>query len=268
MDAVGDGVNLIVGEHLLRDFAVLHGDAVDESREAQGDVRHIHEAVVEAAELVDGGAAVVAEDLVHLVDAELIVAGGDGGVSGEDALLANGFDVGFGCVLERSAVELIFEETDREEGSVALVHVIDLGFTAKGVEKSDAAESEDGLLTEAVVGVAAVEVVGEAAVPGIVAFDVGIEQEDGNDVAGNANNIKAPRADENLPTLHGEGDDLVGAGEHGLGGPGDVGFRLLTDVGELLAEVAAAMDERDRNHGGRGVGGRAEGVAGQHSEAT
>ena len=268
VDAVGDGVDLVVGEHLLRDLAVLHGDAVDEAREAQGDVGHVHEAVVEAAEALDGGGAIVAEDLVHLVEAELVVAGGNRGVGGEDALLADGFDVGFGGVLERLAGEVVFEQADGEEGGVALVHVVDLGFTAEGVEQSDAAEAEDGLLTEAVVGVAAVEVVGEAAVPGVVAFDVGVEQEDGDDVAGDADDVEAPGADEDLAALHGEGDDLVGAGKRGLGRPGNVGLGLLADVGELLAEVAAAMDERDGDHGGGGVGGGAEGVAGEHAEAT
>ena len=37
---------------------------------------------------------------------------------------------------------------------------------------------------------------------------------------------------------------------------------------ELLAEVAAAMDERDRDHGGGGVGGGAEGVSGEHAQTT
>ena len=80
--------------------------------------------------------------------------------------------------------------------------------------------------------------VGEAAVPGVVAFDVGVEQEDGDDVAGDSDDVEAPGADQNLTALHGEVNDLVGAGEGGLGGPGDVGFGLLADVGELLAEVA------------------------------
>ena len=33
VDAVGDGVDVVVREHLLRDLAVLHGDAVDVARE-------------------------------------------------------------------------------------------------------------------------------------------------------------------------------------------------------------------------------------------
>ena len=102
---------------------------------------------------------------------------------------------------------------------------IDLGLTVEGVEQSDAAEAEDGLLTEAVVGVAAVEMVGEAAVPGVVAFDVGVEQEDGDDVAGDADDVEAPGANEDLAALHGEGDDLVGAGKRRLGRPGNVGSR-------------------------------------------
>ena len=59
---------------------MLHGDAVDEAREAQGDVGHVHEAVVETAELVDGSTDIVAENLIHLIDAELIVASRNRGV--------------------------------------------------------------------------------------------------------------------------------------------------------------------------------------------
>ncbi len=36
----------------------------------------------------------------------------------------------------------------------------------------------------------------------------------------------------------------------------------------VLAEVAAAMDERDGDHGGGGVGCGAKGVAGEHAETT
>ena len=132
VDAVGDGVDLVLGEHFLRDLAVLHGDAVDEAREAQGDVGHVHEAVVKTAELIDGGGAIMTEDLVHLIDTELIVACRHGGVGGEDALLADGVDVGFGRVAERPAVEMLFEETDGEQGCVALVHVVDLRACSRG----------------------------------------------------------------------------------------------------------------------------------------
>ncbi len=45
--------------------------------------------------------------------------------------------------------------------------------------------------------------VGEAAVPGVVAFDVGVEEEDGDDVAGDADDVEAPGADKYLTALHG-----------------------------------------------------------------
>ena len=268
VNAVGDGVDLVAGEHLLGDLAVLHGDAVDEARETQGDIGHVHEAIVKTAELLDGSAAVVAENLVHLVDAELVVAGGDGSVSGEDALLTDGFDIGFGSVFEGNAGEVIFEKADGQQGRVALIHVIDLGSTGKRFEKSYAAEAEHGLLTEAVVGVAAVEVIGEATVPGVIAFDDGVEEEDGDDVAGDTYDVEAPGANEDLTALQGEGDDSVGARKGRIGGPGNVGFSLLAYVGEFLTEIPAAMDERDRDHGGGGVGCGAKGVAGEHAEAT
>jgi hypothetical protein len=104
---------------------------------------------------------------------------------------------------------------------MALIHVADLGLAAEGVEQVDAAEAEDGLLTEAVVGVAAVEVVGEAAVPGIIAIHVRVEQKDRNDVACNAHNVKAPRAEGDLAALELELDDAAGGGQ-GLWVPHDV----------------------------------------------
>ncbi len=58
--------------------------------------------------MVDG--AVVAEDLVHMVEAELVVSGGNGGVGGEDALLADGVDVGLGGIAQWRSGEALFEQ--------------------------------------------------------------------------------------------------------------------------------------------------------------
>ena len=103
---------------------------------------------------------------------------------------------------------------------MALVHVVNVGATSERVQKMDAAETEHGLLTEAVEGVAAVEVVGEGAVPGVVAFDVGVEEEDGDDVAGDADGVKAPGTDLDVPAVHEDVDRLSGAGKRGLGDQG------------------------------------------------
>ena len=110
--------------------------------------------------------------------------------------------------------------------------------------------------------------VGEVAVPLVIAFDVGVEQEDGDNVAGDANDVEAPGANQHLTTLHGQGDDLVGAGERCLRRPGDVHFALLALRIEDLAEVAAAVRQRDSNHGAAGVRRGTKCVAGQHAQAT
>ena len=48
MHPVGDRVDRIIGEHLPRNLAVLHGNAVDEARRRQGHVGHIEHPVVTA----------------------------------------------------------------------------------------------------------------------------------------------------------------------------------------------------------------------------
>ena len=174
VDAVGDGVDVVVGEHLLRDLAVLHGDAVDVAREAQRQVGHVEQAVVQAAEALDGVAALVAEDGVHLVEAELVVPGGHRRVGGEDASLAIAVDIFLGGSAQGRAGEALLQQADAEQRGVALVHVVDLGLDAERLQQGDAAEAEHGLLAEPVVGVAAVEVVGQPAVLGVVAFEVGV----------------------------------------------------------------------------------------------
>ena len=259
---------MVVGEHLLRDLAVLHGHAVDVAREAQRQVGHVEQRVVQAAEALDGVAALLAEDGVHLVEAELVVAGGHRRVGGEDALVGDLGDILFGRLGERRAVEVLLQQADAEQRGVALVHVVDLGLDAERLQQRDAAEAEHGLLAEAVVGVAAVEVVGEAAVVGVVAFEVGVEQEDGDDVAGDAHDIEAPGADGDVAPLHGDRDDLLRAGQQGLRRPGHVGLGLLADGVEVLAEVSAAMHQGDGDHGRGGVRGGAQGVAGEHAQAA
>ena len=91
---------MVIGKHLLGDLAVLHADAVDVAGEAQRQVGHVEQAVVQTAEALDGVAAFVAEDGVHLVQAELVVAGGHRRVGGEDTLPGDGCDILFGGLFQ------------------------------------------------------------------------------------------------------------------------------------------------------------------------
>ena len=93
VDAVGERLNPIVREHLPRDGAVLHGDAVDVVRVEQRQVRHVEVVLVREAGGEQELMPLVAEDLPDEVAGELVVARGHGSVRGEDALRANLFDV-------------------------------------------------------------------------------------------------------------------------------------------------------------------------------
>ena len=48
----------------------------------------------------------------------------------------------------------------------------------------------------------------------------------------------------------------------------DVGFGLLANGVEMLAEVATAMGQGDGDYGGGGVGSGTEGIASEHPQAT
>ena len=63
-----------------------------------------------------------------------------------------------------------------EEPGVALVGVEHLGVDAERVERAHAADAEEDLLTQPVLGLAAVEPVGDGAQVGSVLLDVGVEQ--------------------------------------------------------------------------------------------
>ncbi len=268
VDAVGDGVHAVLGEHALRDLAVLHRHAVDVAREAQCKVGHVQQTVVQRTETLDAGGALVAKDGVHLVGAELVMPGRHGRVGGEDAGLANGLSVRLCGVAKGRTAQARLEQADGQQRGVALVHVADLRLNAQGMQHMNAAEAKDGLLAEPVVGVAAVEVVGQGAVVGVVALDVRVQQEDRDDVAGTADDIKPPGANGDLTALHVDADSRARRRQDRLGRPDDVRLGLLAGGIQVLLEIAVAMHQRNGHHGGAGVGRRTQGVAGEHAETA
>ena len=103
MHAVGDELDVIVREHLLRHLAVLHRHAVHPAREAQRHVRHVQQVVVQAAKARKRVRALIAQNRIHLVEPELVVPGGNRRMRREHALLRDGQAVGLGCSRERCA---------------------------------------------------------------------------------------------------------------------------------------------------------------------
>src|SRR5580704_14605106 len=72
--------------------------------------------------------------------------------------------------------------------------MIDVYMQAQRVGHPDAAHAQHDLLLQAVVGVAAVEMVGQATIPARVSFQIGVEKVDGHDVPGASFKVVAPGA--------------------------------------------------------------------------
>ncbi len=259
-------------EHLAADHAVELGDAVGPAGEAQAHHRHVEPlvggvagAVAERHELVERDADLArppAEVLVDQLAGEAVDAGGHRRVGREDAAGPHGLDglaVGEARVLHELADAL-----EAEEAGVALVRVEHLRVDAQRAERPHAADAEEDLLAQAVLGVAAVEAVGDAAQLGRVLVDVGVEE-----VQRDPTDLRLPDAGDERGAGEVDLDALV-AREQRHGVRVEVGVALLLPaVGrERLAEVAVAVEEADADERHAEVAGRLEVVAGEHAEAA
>ena len=90
---------------------------------------------------------------------------------------------------------MALHQAEGQQGRVPLVHVegADVPVVELG-QHLDSADAEESLLAEAVLFVAAVEVIGEGAVVLAVELRACIEQVDGNYVTGGADDVVAPAA--------------------------------------------------------------------------
>ena len=164
MHAVGDRVDGKLREHLAGDFCMLHGHAVGIAREAQRQQRHVQHSVAKTAQRFQARCAVAAQDAIGLLGVEAVVPGRNRCVGGEDALLAYLLDVGLRGRAQRSAAQLPLQQRQRQQRRVALVHVVDVYLVAQRVRHAHSAHAQHNLLLQAVVGVAAIEVIGQAAI--------------------------------------------------------------------------------------------------------
>ena len=165
MNAVGDGVDGELREHFARNLAVLHGHAVGIARKPQRQQRHVQHAVVKAAQLLQACRAVAAQDANGLLGVEAVMPGRNRRVRGEDALFRT-------CSMSASVAassgpppSCALQQGQRQQRRVAFVHVVDIDAAAQRVRHAHSAHAQHNLLLQAVVGVAAIQVVGQTAVP-------------------------------------------------------------------------------------------------------
>ena len=149
----------------------------------------------------------------------------------------------FGC-------NQLADTLDADECSVALVAVVNLLFDTYGTECADTTDTEQQLLFQTVLPVAAVEVVSDAAIVLAVELVVGVEQVEvgtsylalpdtgGNHTAGHCNLNAYPRAIGVTNGRDGEFVEVLCL----------VGCLLLSEVREFLSEVTVAVQKTYCNH--------------------
>src|SRR5258708_4757625 len=117
------------------------------------------------------------------------------------------------------------------------------------VGHANATHAQNDFLLQAIVGVAAIKVVGESAVPTRVSVDVRIQKVDGHDVAGAAHQVVAPGANGDGSVLNNNRGARSFFGAE-VGGIPSLDFLRLGAGGvEVLLEVALAVKKRESDQG-------------------
>lgn len=246
-------------------------DAVDFGAEIKGEDGHAEILLLiarvfaaECEEIVEGIADIVGESFevfAHHGGREAIVTGGDGSVCGEDGRGADGVDCGIAsAALEHEAAQSF----EGAEGGVSFVQVKERGIDAKCLKSEHAADAEKDFLSDAIVAITAVEVVGECAVVGSVIGDAGVEEKEGD-----AADLSFPDTCVDDAVADGDGDGFSGVDESGEGGIEMVVCDGGGAVGEeALSVVAISIEEADADEGNPEVRSGLEVVAGEDAETA
>jgi hypothetical protein len=141
-------------------------------------------------------------------------------------------------------------------------------IVAERPEYGHTAQPEHDLLPQAVARVAAVQVIGEAAVVRAVRLPIGIQEEYRDDVAGNPADPVPPGSYDDRSAFHQDRDPDGERLQELLGAPGRWLLGLVPLRAEALAEIPLALQERDAGDGNAQVGTGTEGVAGEHAQAA
>ena len=205
--------------------------------------------------------------LAHELRGEALVAGRDRRVDGEDGFGANLRE----GLLERSTLgHQLARLLHEHERGVALVEVPGCRGHAQLAQRTHAAHAEDELLVQAHLTPAYIEDVADGPVALDVLRHVGVEQQQGH-----APDLHQPDGGVDGPAgqLHADGQRLAQRVDHTTQRqPCRIEVEvavLLVAVGvDVLAEVAAAVEEAYGHEGQGHVGGGLAVVAGEHAEAT
>jgi hypothetical protein len=181
---------------------MLQGDPVGVAGKTKRQQRHVEEAFVEAIEALQARGPLTAENADGLVAGKAIVAGGYRGVGREYALAPHRGQIRFRGSPRRAAAQLAFQQRKSQQRGVPFVHVVHVYMQAQGIRHADAAHAQNDFLLQAIVLVAAVQVVCQSLIPSRISVQVSVEQVNGNDVAGSAFEVVAPGAHRYRAVFH------------------------------------------------------------------
>src|SRR5579862_2330545 len=102
----------------------------------------------------------------------------------KDAHAANAIKVKLLHAPRKALIEPSFEQSEREQRRVALVHVVGLNaVVAQLPQQLESTEAENNFLSEAIVLISAIEEIGQVAIPFSILRQIGVQQIHGDDVA-------------------------------------------------------------------------------------
>jgi hypothetical protein len=188
-------VNRIFREHLLRNFAVLHGHAVGVMRAIQRQRNQIHFSARAAIRKRQRCDAILPKNFRGQIDGKLVESRSHRRMRGENTLLPDGFDISFGNRSQTSFPDAFLQQRENQQRGMALVHVeaID-AFMSERAQHHYPANAENSFLANAVIRIAAVQIVRKRPLEGTILGQVGIEEIDRDLMPQNAINPITPGA--------------------------------------------------------------------------
>ena len=135
---------------------MLHGHSVGVARETERNQGHVQQTFVETTKLFQTRRAVAAENATRLFHRKSIVAGWNWRVRGEHAFAAHLCDVRLRCRPQRTTAELALQQRQRQQRSMAFVHVIHVYSQPQRIGHARPTHAQHNLLLQAIIRVSAI----------------------------------------------------------------------------------------------------------------
>src|ERR1700678_4203356 len=128
---------------------------------------------------------------------------------------------------------------------MTFIHVVHVHVVIQGCENAHATDSQNGLLAQAVISIATIEMIGKHSIACIVLGQIRIQQVDRDGMPGDSLEIVAPCPDHHRTILDRYLDHGIFEHEKFFQWPGLIRSGLNSVCIEMLLEVSLAMEESD-----------------------